>query len=87
MLTAREQWRVARARIDVGRLTVDDAKESLRITRQRYAAGLATVRDVLAATSAELAAEAQRTANDVDAVIAWAALQRAIGRATFTDIQ
>ena len=87
VLTAREQWRVARARIDVGRLTVDDAKESLRITRQRYAAGLATVRDVLAATSAELAAEAQRTANDVDAVIAWAALQRAIGRATFTDIQ
>jgi outer membrane protein len=87
VLTARQQWLVARARIDVGRLTVDDAKESLRITRQRYAAGLATVRDVLAATSAELAAEAQRTANDVDAVTAWAALQRAIGRGTFTDIQ
>lgn len=87
VLTARQQWLVARARIDVGRLTVDDAKESLRITRQRYAAGLATVRDVLAAASAELSAEAQHTANAVDAVTAWAALERAIGRATFTDIQ
>lgn len=87
VLTAREQWLVARARIDVGRLTVDDAKESLRITRQRYSAGLATVRDVLAATAAELAAEAQHTANEVAAVTAWAALQRAVGRTTFTDIQ
>jgi len=87
VLTARQQWLVARARIDVGRLTVDDAKESLRITRQRYAAGLATVRDVLAATSAELAAEAQHTTNEVSAVTAWAALERAIGRTTFTAIQ
>jgi len=87
VLTARQHWLVARARIDVGRQTVEDAKESLRITRQRYAAGLATVRDVLAATAAELGAEAQRTTNEVDAVTAWAALQRAIGRAAFTDIQ
>ena len=45
------------------------------------------MRDVLAATSAELAAEAQHTANEVAAVTAWAALQRAVGRTTFTDIQ
>jgi outer membrane protein TolC len=78
---------VARARVDVGRLSVDDAKESLRITRQRYAAGLASVRDVLAATAAELAAAAQHTANSVDIVTAWATLQHAIGRATFSDLQ
>ena len=87
VLTSQERWRVARARLDVGRLAVDDARESLRITRQRYAAGLATVRDVLAATSAELAAEAQRTANEVGAMTAWAALERALGRVTFSTSQ
>lgn len=87
VLTARQQWLVARARIDVGRLSVDDAKESLRITRQRYAAGLASVRDVLAASAAELAAEAQHTANAVAVVTAWAALERALGRTAFTPLQ
>lgn len=87
VVTARQQWLVAQARTSVGRLSVEEARESQRITRQRYAAGLATVRDVLAAASAELAAEAQRTTNEVDAVTAWAALQRALGRSTFTPIQ
>jgi outer membrane protein len=84
VVSAREQWLVADARIGVARLSVDNARESHRITRQRYAAGLANVRDVLAAAAAELAAEAQRTTNEVDAVTAWAALQRALGRASFT---
>ena len=87
VLTARQRWLTARARVDTGRLSVAEADESLRITRERYAAGLATVRDVLGATAAALAAATQRTANDVDVVIAWAALQRALGRTAFGSIQ
>lgn len=87
VLTARQRWLTARARVEIGRLSVTDADESLRITRERYAAGLATVRDVLGATATSLAAITARTAHDVDIVIAWAALQRAIGRTAFAAIQ
>lgn len=80
VLAARQQCLVAESRKTAGALSVEQAAESLRITRQRYDAGLATVRDVLAASAAHLAATTQRTANDIDVVIAWAALQRTLGR-------
>lgn len=84
VLTARQHWIVALARIDVSRAATADARENQRIIRQRYAAGMASMTDVLAAASAAFAADAQETANRVGAVTAWAALQRSAGRSFFS---
>ncbi len=69
----------ARARVAVGRASVDQAAERERITRNRYDAGLASVNDVLAAATARLDAEVERVAALVDALIASASLTRAVG--------
>jgi outer membrane protein TolC len=68
-----------RARVAVGRASVDQAAERERITRNRYDAGLASVNDVLAAATARLDAEVERVAALVDALIASASLTRAVG--------
>ena len=82
VLTAREHWTLAEARRALGELSVAQSAESLRITRQRYAAGLAASRDVLAAAAAHLAATTQRISNDIEVVTAWAVLQRALAHAS-----
>ena len=64
----------------MGAAAVAQARESQRIIRDRYEAGLAGVSDVLRAAEALLDAELQHTSAQVDVVIEAAALDRAVGR-------
>ena len=76
-------WRrleAARARQTVGTTAVNQARERLRIIRDRFDAGIAGVTDVLQASSALTDAEAQRVSAVVDAINSDAQLRRAIGR-------
>ena len=70
----------ARAREVVGEAAVTQARESQRIVRDRYEAGLATVNDILRAANARLDAELQQTAARIDVLVSRAALDRAVGR-------
>jgi outer membrane protein len=70
----------ARARLRVARATIDQARESQRIVRDRFDAGLAPVTDVLRASTAMLDAEAASVSALVDVTIASAMLRRAVGR-------
>jgi outer membrane protein TolC len=70
----------ARAREEVGRLAVAQAKESHRIVRDRFDAGLAPVNDLLRSSTAVLDAESHRTGAAVDVLISAAMLERALGR-------
>jgi outer membrane protein TolC len=70
----------ARAREDVGRAAQLQAKESQRIVRDRYEAGLASVNDVLRAADAVLETELQHTMALVDVLVSGAMLDRALGR-------
>lgn len=70
----------ARAREQVGRTAQLQAKESQRIIRDRYEAGLATVNDVLRAADAVLETELQHTMALVDVLVSGAMLERARGR-------
>jgi len=78
-LTALRQLDTARARQVVGEAMVTQARESQRITRDRYEAGLARVNDVLSAAAALLDAEAQRAAAIADEFTSRAQLSRATG--------
>jgi outer membrane protein TolC len=80
VVSALRQWQAAAARQAVGRAAVDQARESERIVRDRFDAGLAPVNDVLRAAAAVLDAEAQRASAAVDAIVAQARLNRALGR-------
>jgi outer membrane protein TolC len=77
---ARAQLEAAVARVDVGGSAVLQARESQRIVRDRFDAGLAGVSDVLRAANSLLDAELLRTSSLVDLVVAKAALDRAMGR-------
>jgi outer membrane protein TolC len=70
----------ARARVDVGRLAVAQARESQRIVRDRFDAGLAPVNDLLRSAMAVLEADSRQTAATVDVLISAALLERARGR-------
>lgn len=70
----------ATAREAVARATVTQARESQRIVRNRYDAGMTGVSDVLGAATAVLDAETSRVATLVDRIEAHAALNRALGR-------
>lgn len=70
----------ARARRDVGAAAIAQARESERIIRDRYEAGLATTTDVLRAAEALLEAEAIATTGRIDVATATVALDRAVGR-------
>jgi outer membrane protein TolC len=78
--TAVRRLEAARARQEVGRAAVNQARERQRIIRDRFDAGMAGVTDVLQASSALTEAEAQRVAAVVDAITSDAQLRRAIGR-------
>ncbi len=80
LLTALRRIETARARQAVGRAAVAQARESQRIIRDRYEAGLAPVNDVLRAATAVLDAEGQRVAALVEALTSRADLDRAAGR-------
>ena len=80
IVTARELLRSARARQAVGQAAVAQARESQRIVRDRYEAGLLPVADVLRAATAVLDADAQRVAALVDEMTSRAGLDHAVGR-------
>ena len=80
VLTAVRQLEAALARVSVGAESVAQAAERARVVRNRYDAGLASMTDVLTASSALLDAEARHTAAHVDVMNAQAELRRAVGR-------
>jgi outer membrane protein TolC len=80
VVTALRRLQAANARRSAGRAAVEQARESQRITRDRFDAGLAGVSDVLRASSAVVDAESQRVAAAVDAMVSEAMLRRALGR-------
>lgn len=80
VLAAVRQLEAARARVAVGTESVAQATERARVVRNRYEAGLVSMTDVLAASSALLDAEARHTATLVDVLNAQAELRRSLGR-------
>ena len=80
ILSALRRLESATARQQLAESTVAQARESQRIIRDRFDAGLAATSDVLRAASAVLDAESQRIAALVDALVSRAALDRAVGR-------
>ncbi len=70
----------ARAREAAGRAAVDQARESQRIIRDRFDAGIVGVGDVLRASTAVLDADANRISALIDGVVSSAMLRRALGR-------
>jgi outer membrane protein len=82
-LDVRSAWlrlEAARSKMAVGTAAVAQARESQRILRDRYEAGLVGVGDVLRAAQAVLDAELQHTSAEVEVVVETAALDRAVGR-------
>jgi outer membrane protein len=79
VLTAFENLTAARARESIGRAMVAESRESERMIRDRYEAGIAPVSDAIRAATAVLDAEAERIDAVVDIIIGQAALRRAIG--------
>jgi outer membrane protein TolC len=79
VLTANEHLAAARARETVGRAAVMQARESQRIVRDRFEAGLMPAGDVIRAAEAVLDAEAQRIRAVVDVMVGEAAVRRATG--------
>jgi outer membrane protein len=74
------QLAAARARDEVGRAALTQARESQRIIRDRYESGMATVTDVLRAAEATLDAESRASAAEMDVILHTVALDRALGR-------
>lgn len=70
----------AQARLDTTAKAVAQAEESLQITKERYAAGLALLTQLLDAETALTAARQRRAAAEADARIAAAALDKALGK-------
>jgi len=79
LLTAVEQLAAARAREHVGRAAVAQSRESQRIIRDRFEAGLASTSDVIRAATAVLDADAQRVRAVIDVMVGEAAARRAKG--------
>jgi len=84
---ARLDVRIAIARLDtarasemVGRAAVEQARESRRIIRNRYEAGLTDVASLLRATEAVVQAETQQTTAQMAVLTETAALERTLGR-------
>jgi outer membrane protein TolC len=80
IISALRRVQAARARAAVARAAVEQARESQRIIRDRFDAGVAPVNDVLRASTAMLEAEANTTSAVVDSMVADAMLRRAVGR-------
>lgn len=80
VVTALRRFETARARAAAGLAAVDQARESQRIVRDRFEAGIASVNDLLRASTAVLDADGNRVTALVDTIVARAALRRALGR-------
>jgi outer membrane protein TolC len=80
IVTALRRLQAADARRAAGRAAVEQARESQRITRDRFEAGLAGVTDVLRASTAVVDAEHQRISAVIDVAVSEAMLRRALGR-------
>jgi outer membrane protein TolC len=80
VVTALRRLEAARASRAAGRAAVARAREAERIVRDRFEAGMASVNDVLRASSDRLDAETHETSALVDAIAGAAALARAVGR-------
>jgi outer membrane protein len=74
--------RAARQRIEVAHAAVAEAEESLRITQNRYQAGMANVTDLLRNETAVLASRTRRLAAVHDQRVAATMLEFAAGRLT-----
>jgi outer membrane protein TolC len=70
----------ARARQRVGEAAVAQARESERIVRDRFDAGLATPADILRVSAASFDAEQRRVAALADVLARHAELDRVAGR-------
>lgn len=81
VVSALRRLEAARGRQAVGRAALDQARESQRIIRDRFDAGVAGVNDVLRASTAVLDADTQRVSALVDAMNGDAMLRHALGRA------
>jgi outer membrane protein TolC len=78
--TALARVEAARARHDVGQLAVGQARESKRILRDRYDAGLVGITELLRAATALLDAESLDAGARGETAVAGALLDRALGR-------
>lgn len=72
--------REAAARLDATGGAVAQAEESVKLTKDRYGAGLALLTQLLDAETALTAARQRRAAAEADYLIAQAALDRALGK-------
>lgn len=70
----------ARARREVSRKLVTQAKENLELAEGRYQAGIGTIIDVTVSQTSYTSAQAQEVKAAFDLASAWAQLQYAIGR-------
>ena len=68
VVSALRRLEAARARQTAGRAAIDQSRESQRIIRDRFEAGLAGVNDLLRASAAVFDADAQRTSALVDTI-------------------
>ncbi len=80
VVSAMRRLEAARARQDVGHAAAEQARESQRIIRDRFDAGLVPVNEVLRASTAVLDADTQSITALVDALVGEAQLRRAVGR-------
>lgn len=84
IVSAMKRIEMARARRRVGAASVAQARESERIIRDRFDAGLLPVNDVLRAAAMLLDAQAQNASATVDLLTGQSELQRALGRLSST---
>ena len=70
----------ARARREVSRVLVSQARENLDLAEGRYQAGLGTIIDVTTSQTSYTSAQAQEVKAAFDLATAWAQLQNAIGK-------
>jgi outer membrane protein TolC len=80
LFTALRRLESAQARQTVAATAVELSRESERIIRDRYDAGMAPIHDVLSAATAVLTAEAQRISASVGRIEADAELRHSLGR-------
>jgi outer membrane protein TolC len=69
----------AREALEAAHLGVEAAEESHRVQMERYRAGASTVSDVIDASAEQVRAQLDLVNTAIDARIAWARLQRALG--------
>ncbi|MDP1570939.1 MAG: TolC family protein, partial [Vicinamibacterales bacterium] len=76
---ASRRVRAVRAEAEARRDASAQASEAERLVRERYEAGLATITDLLRASSARLDAEARAVQSRLDLVVSLVTLTHALG--------